>query len=89
MTNATYKHEAIKRDFYEQLQGARGFTKGSINVFAEAINQWQIFSGDEDFSSFNKTKAAAFVNWLNTREAKTKTGKLAMVTQSNYLRRVK
>ena len=89
MTNSTYENEAIKREFYEQLKGARGFSKTSVRSHAEAINQWQIFTKNEDFSTYDKSKAIAFTEWLNNRPAKTKTGKISLVTQDNYLRRVK
>jgi integrase len=89
MTPTTYENEAIKREFFEQLKGARGFSKSSIRTHAEAINQWQIFTKNEDFSTYDKSKAVAFTEWLGNRPAKTKTGKISLVTQYNYLRRVK
>lgn len=89
MTNSTYQNEQIKRLFFEHLKGGEGFAGDSVNKFAEAIHQWQVFSGDDDFSNFNKEKATAFLEWLKTREAKTKTGQLSLVTQYNYLRRIK
>jgi site-specific recombinase XerD len=85
----TYQNEAIKRGFFEQLKGGRGFSKSSVRSHAEAINQWQIFTKNEDFSAYDKSKAVAFTEWLNTRPAKTKSGKISLVTQDNYLRRVK
>ncbi|MEI6316253.1 MAG: site-specific integrase [bacterium] len=89
MTDIPYENEKAKRDFLEQLLGARGFTKGSILVFAGAIAKWQLFTGNEDFANFNKMKATAFVEWLETKSSKTPTGKIAIVTRYNYLRRVK
>lgn len=85
----TYQNEGIKREFFEQLKGGRGFSKSSVRSHAEAINQWQIFTKNEDFSAYDKSKAVAFTEWLNTRPAKTKSGKISLVTQDNYLRRVK
>ena len=84
-----YQNEQIKRKFFDQLKHGRGFTKSSIHVFADAIAQWQTFIQNEDFSQFTKEKAAAFVEYLSTRPSKTKTGKIALVTQSNYIRRLK
>jgi|SRR5579872_5126444 len=84
-----YENEQIKRNFLQQLEGGRGFAETSIQVHADAIAQWQTFTEKDDFSNFNKTKAREFVKWLSTRPAKTKTGKIALVTQSNYLRHVK
>lgn len=89
MTKEVYENEQIKRDFYEQLKGARGFARSSIRNFAEAIAQWQTFSNNEDFASYNKSKAVGFVEWLSARSAKTDSGKLSLTTQYNYLRRVK
>jgi integrase len=89
MTKSKYNSEQIKRDFFEQLKGARGFAKSSIHVFADSIAQWEKFTKDHDFSNFSKAKASAFVEWLSTRLSKTKSGKIALVTQYNYLRRVK
>jgi integrase len=92
MTNATniiYENEQIKRSFFEQLKGGRGFAKSSVRVFAEAIGQWQTFSNNDDFSNYNKSKAVAFTEWLAVRPAKTKLGTISLVTQYNYLRRVK
>ncbi len=89
MTPTTYENEAIKREFFEQLKGGKGFSKSSIRSHAEAINQWQIFTENEDFSAYDKSKAVAFTEWLSTRPAKTKSGKISLVTQDNYLRRIK
>jgi integrase/recombinase XerD len=89
MTNSNYKNEQIKRQFFEHLKGAGGFADESISKFAEAIYQWQLFSGDEDFAIFTKEKATKFCEWQKTREAKTKTGLLSLATQYNYLRRIK
>ncbi len=89
MTNIIYQNEQVKRDFFEQLKGGRGFAKSSVRVFSEAIAQWQTFSKNDDFSNYNKSKAVAFTEWLSVRPAKTKSGKISLVTQYNYLRRVK
>lgn len=89
MTQTTYENESIKREFFEQLKGARGFSKTSVRSHAEAINQWEIFTKCEDFSAYDKSKAVAFTEWLGTRGAKTKSGKISLVTQYNYLRRIK
>lgn len=89
MTNTAYQNEQRKREFLEHLKGAEGFAESSINTFAEAIDQWQFFTGNEDFSNFNKTKALAFRDWLKTRKANTEAGTISLVTQYNYLRRVK
>lgn len=89
MTNTAYQNEQIKREFFEYLKGAKGFEESSINAFAEAIDQWQIYSGNDDFRNFKKTKASEFRNWLKTRKANTKTGTLSLVTQYAYLRRIK
>ena len=89
MTKTSYQNEEVKRGFFEQLKGARGFAKSSVRVHADGIAQWEVFTKNEDFSSYNKTKAVAFTEWLGSRPAKTKSGKIALVTQSNYLRRVK
>ncbi len=88
MTKTTYQNEQKKREFFEQLRGGEGFAKDSVNKFAEAIAQWQTFTDNDDFANFDKTKATAFVNWLQSRKAKTKLGQLALVTQDNYLRRL-
>lgn len=84
-----YENEKIKRDFFDHLKGGQGFSKSSVRSFAEAINQWQIFSKNEDFSNYNKSKAVAFTEWLSSRSSKTISGKISLVTQYNYLRRVK
>ncbi len=89
MTKATYENEAIKREFFEQLKGARGFSKSSIRTHAEAIHQWEVFTKNEDFSTYDKSKAVAFTEWISVRPSKTKSGKISLVTQYNYLRRIK
>jgi integrase/recombinase XerD len=89
MTNAIYENEVIKREFFEQLKGARGFSKSSVRSHAEAIHQWEVFTKNEDFSTYNKSKAVAFTEWIGTRPAKTKSGTISLVTQYNYLRRIK
>ena len=89
MNTALYENETIKREFFEQLKGARGFSKSSIRSHAEAIHQWEVFTKHEDFCMYEKSKAIAFTEWLNTRPAKTKSGKISLVTQYNYLRRIK
>jgi integrase len=89
MSTAIYENEAIKREFFEQLKGARGFSRSSIRSHAEAINQWEVFTKNEDFSTYDKSKAVAFTEWIGTRPAKTKAGIISLVTQYNYLRRIK
>jgi len=89
MAKTTYENEVIKREFFEQLKGARGFSKSSVRSHAEAMHQWEVFTKNEDFSAYEKSKAVGFTEWLSTRTAKTKSGKISLVTQYNYLRRVK
>ncbi len=89
MTKTTYKNEQIKREFLEHLKGAEGFAESSVNAFAEAIDKWQTFTNADDFENFNNSKAIAFRDWLKLKETKTKSGKLSITTQYNYLRRVK
>lgn len=89
MTKTIYQNEQIKREFLEYLKGAKGFEESSLNAFAEAIDQWQTFTENDDFGTFTKTKSLAFRDWLKTRKANTKTGTLALATQYAYLRRIK
>lgn len=89
MTKNIYQNELRKREFFENLRGAEGFTESSINTFSEAIAQWQTFSENEDFGNFNKSKAITFVEWLKLRGSKTPLGQISLATQYNYLRRVK
>lgn len=89
MTKSTYQNEQRKREFLEHLQGAEGFAESSMNTFAEAVDQWQQFTENDDFINFDKSKALAFRDWLNSRKANTETGTISVVTQYNYLRRVK
>jgi integrase len=89
MTKIIYQNELRKREFFEHLKGAEGFAESSVNIFAEAIDQWQTFSKGEDFVNFNKTKAIEFVAWLKTRVSKTPLGQVSLVTQYNYIRRIK
>ncbi len=89
MTKNTLENEKRKREFFEYLRGAEGFAESSVHTFAEAVAQWQTFSQDEDFGSFDKTRALAFRNWLKERPSHTETGQISLTTQYNYLRRVK
>ena len=89
MTNSTYQNEQKKREFLEYLKGAKGFAESSLNKFAEAVDQWQTFTEHEDFANFNKSKALAFRDWLQSRSANTETGVVSIVTQYAYLRRLK
>lgn len=84
-----YQNEQIKRDFLKHLRGAEGFAESSINTFAEAVDQWQVFTNNDDFANFNDSKALAFCDWLKSRKSNTETGTISLVTQYNYLRRVK
>jgi integrase len=89
MTIHSHKNEQIKRQFLEHLKGAKGFADDSLDKHAEAVYQWQQFSGDEDFADFTKEKATKFCDWLKTRDAKTESGTLSLATQYNYFRRIK
>lgn len=84
-----YRNEQAKRGFFEHLRGAKGFSESSVNDYADAIGQWQVFSGGEDFAAFNKSKAAAYCDWLIRRATKTPDGTLKPATRYHYLRRVK
>lgn len=89
MTNQLQQNEQIKRRFYDYLKGGDGFAADSVTKFAEAIQQWQIFSNNEDFTKFTKERASEYCDWLKTRPAKTKSGTLSLTTQYHYLRRLK
>jgi integrase len=89
MTKSIYKNELRKREFFDQLEGAEGFEESSLNKFAEAIGQWQVFSENEDFANFNKTKAKEFVEWLKKRASKTLSGQISPTTQYHYLRHLR
>jgi integrase/recombinase XerD len=88
-SSVPYRNEQAKRRFFEHLKGGEGFAGNSVTKFAEAVGQWQQFSKNDDFANFDKSKAAEFCTWLNTRETKTKAGKLSLTTQYHYLRRLK
>ncbi len=89
MTKIIYQNEQKKREFLRYLKGAKGFAESSINSFAEAIDQWQLFTENENFVNFNEAKASAFCDWLKSRKAKTETGIISISTQYSYLRRIK
>lgn len=89
MTKTPYQNEQIKRDFFEHLRGAEGFSESSIKTCAEAISQWETFSKHDDFYNFSKSKAIEFREYLDGRKIKTGLGKLALSTQDGYLRRVR
>ena len=89
MPITNHKNEQIKRGFYEHLKGAHGFAESSVLAHADAIWKWQSFSGDDDFSNFNKSKAVAFIEWLEKRPSQTQSGVLSVVSRANYIRRVK
>lgn len=89
MTKTVYQNEQRKREFLEHLKGAEGFAESSINTFAEAVDQWQFFTENDDFANFDKSKALAFRDWLKIRKAHTEIGTISLTTQYNYLRRVK
>lgn len=84
-----YRNEQAKRGFFEHLRGAKGFSEDSVNDYADAIGQWQVFSDGEDFASFDKSKAGAYCEWLIRRGTKTSDGTLKPATRYHYLRRVK
>jgi integrase len=86
MTNTNYKNEKIKRNFFEEMMGGEGFSKKSLNSLAGVIAIWEIFSSQDDFSNFNKSRAVTFVEWLKNKESKTRSRRLGLVTQNNYLR---
>ena len=89
MTKNALQNEQRKREFFEHLRGADGFAESSVQDFADAVAQWQVFTGNEDFAGFNKSKALTFRLWLKERPSHTETGQLSLSSQYNYLRRVK
>jgi integrase len=89
MTNTSIENETVKREFFAQLKGGRGFTESSVKAHADAIWKWQEFTQNDDFANFNKIKAAEFVGWLETRPSNTPSGKLSVSSRANYVRRVK
>ena len=84
-----YRNEQAKRGFFEHLRGAKGFSESSVNDYADAIGQWQLFAANEDFATFNKSKAVAYCEWLTRKATKTPEGTLKPATRYHYLRRVK
>lgn len=89
MTKNILQNEQRKREFFDHLRGADGFAESSVHDFAEAVVQWQTFTENEDFATFDKVKALAFRVWLKERPSPTETGQVSLSTQYNYLRRVK
>ncbi len=63
----TYKNEQLKRTFYSYLKGSQGFSEKSIKKYEQAIWLWEDFSSMADFSSFNKTMAEGFKEWLKNK----------------------
>ena len=89
MTKSILQNEQKKREFYDYLRGAGGFTESSVHDFADGVSQWQEFSKNEDFSCFDKTRALAFRQWLKERPSNTESGQVSLSTQYSYLRRVR
>jgi integrase len=89
MTFTSNKNERIKRSFFEYLKGAKSFSKSSVRAHADALWKWQEFTGNDDFANYDKAKAVEFVDWIEKRISQTSSGKLSVVSRSNYIRRIK
>ncbi len=65
-----YENELVKRKYFDYLKQSKGFSQSSIVTYEGAILQWQDFTNDADFRSFNKKRAIEFKKNLAIRKSK-------------------
>lgn len=85
----TYKNEQLKRKFYEYLQDSKGFSDNTIHCYEKAIWLWEDFNNKNDFSSFNKTTARAFKDWLKNKKINNSNKNISMSYCNDTLRFLK
>ena len=65
-----YQNELMKRRFFEYQRESAGFSEKSIDTYETALLRWQEFTGNEDFRTFDRTRAKNFKVWLSKRAGK-------------------
>lgn len=64
----SFQNELMKRQFFNYLKDAKGFSKDSIDLYEHSILFWQEFNENKDFSSFGKLQVKAFKDWIRERK---------------------
>ncbi len=77
MKNAKTRNEQMKRKYFKLLTEAKGFTDGTIEVIEKALWDYEEFSKEEDYASFNEKKAREFKKWLAIKKHRNKTMSLS------------
>lgn len=75
-TKANIKNEKVKEEFYDFFQNVKGRDPKTVQAYANAICEFEKFTGYLDFKTFTKNQAMAFKEHLathrNTGEIMTK-----------------
>jgi len=85
----TLGNEKMKNKYYEYLKEAKSYSDLTIDAMKKSIYRYEEFSNFEDFGKFNKTKAIAFKEWLENRQATRKNKKISATTYYQYVRHLK
>jgi len=89
MTSTIYKNEQLKRKFYEWLKESKGFSTETVQCYEKAIWLWEEFSNKADFSTFNKTMAGEFKEWLKGKKKVSSQEKISVSYCYDNLRHLK
>ena len=82
ISKANIKNEKIKEEFYDYLGSVRERDPKTVQAYANAICEFEKFTGFLDFKAFNKNQAINFKEHLATHKNK-RTGE---AISKSYLR---
>ena len=67
-TKANIKNEKVKEEFYDFFQNVKGRDPKTIQAYANAICEFEKFTGYLDFKTFEKNQAIDFKEFLATHK---------------------
>jgi len=87
MKRLNIKNEVIKRSYLRYLREAEGLSEITITGIEQAVNLFEGYTKNLDFSKITSKKIVEFKGWLNRREVRGK--RICLTTYKTYLKYIK
>ena len=81
------KNERIKRRYLKWLREAKGYSEMTIRSIEQAIWQYEDFTQNANYMTFNQSKAVGFKKWLEARIYRGRP--ISITTAYHYLRHLR
>lgn len=64
------KNEKLKEVFLEMFEEAKGRDSKTVQIYANAIREFEIFTNFKDFKTFSTKQAIGFKDYLGSKKTK-------------------